>query len=122
MSPLCRIDVSLLQPRERQPGDGHGDVGDERDRTLFDVIRDLDRGRMTVAAAAGLLALERRQVFRLLKTPTSLSGVDNRWVNYLGQAFITPHGEPAVRAGTRPVTAGPRQQTRLLKTVWLAEV
>jgi hypothetical protein len=54
---------------------------------------------MTVAAAAGLLALERRQVFRLLKTPTSLSGVDNRWVNYLGQAFITPHGEPSRQKG-----------------------
>jgi hypothetical protein len=57
------------------------------------VIRNVDRGRMTVAAAAGLLAL------RLLKTPTSLSGVDNRWVNYLGQAFITPHGEPIGQKG-----------------------
>ena len=33
----------------------------------LDVIRDVDRAEMTVAAAAGRLALERRQVFRLLK-------------------------------------------------------
>jgi Winged helix-turn helix len=30
-------------------------------------LRDLDQGRLTVAAAAGLLRLERRQVFRLLQ-------------------------------------------------------
>ena len=35
--------------------------------TRLEVLRDLDEGRLTVAAAAGLLALERRQVFRLLK-------------------------------------------------------
>ena len=39
----------------------------ETELSRLDVIRDVDRGRMTVAAAAGLLALERRQVFRLLK-------------------------------------------------------
>ncbi len=39
----------------------------ETELSRLDVIRDVDRGRMTVAAAAELLALERRQVFRLLK-------------------------------------------------------
>ena len=39
----------------------------ETELSRLDVIRDVDRGRMTVAAAADLLALERRQVFRLLK-------------------------------------------------------
>jgi hypothetical protein len=40
----------------------------ETELSRLDVIRDVDRGRMTVAATSGLLALERRQVFRLLKT------------------------------------------------------
>ena len=39
----------------------------EAELSRLDVIRDVDRGRMTVAAAAGLLSLERRQVFQLLK-------------------------------------------------------
>ena len=39
----------------------------ETELSRFDVIRDVDRGRMTVAVAAELLALERRQVFRVLK-------------------------------------------------------
>ena len=33
----------------------------------LEVLQDLDRGRLTTAAAGQLLGLERRQVFRLLK-------------------------------------------------------
>ena len=39
----------------------------EAELSRLDVVRDLERGRLTVAAAAELLRLERRQVFRLLK-------------------------------------------------------
>ena len=35
--------------------------------TRLEVLRDLDQRRLTTAAAGQLLALERRQVFRLLK-------------------------------------------------------
>ena len=35
--------------------------------TRLEVLRDLDQRRLTTAAAAQLLGLERRQVFRLLK-------------------------------------------------------
>ena len=35
--------------------------------TRLEVLRDLDQKRLTTAAAAQLLGLERRQVFRLLK-------------------------------------------------------
>jgi hypothetical protein len=35
--------------------------------TRLEVLRDLDQRRLTTAAAAPLLGLERRQVFRLLK-------------------------------------------------------
>jgi hypothetical protein len=35
--------------------------------TRLEVLRDLDQRRLTTAAAARLLGLERRQVFRLLK-------------------------------------------------------
>jgi hypothetical protein len=39
----------------------------DRELTRFDVLRDMDRGRLTAPAAAQLLRLERRQVFRLLR-------------------------------------------------------
>jgi len=39
----------------------------DRELTRLEVLRDLDRKRLTTAAAAQLLGLERRQVFRLLK-------------------------------------------------------
>ncbi len=39
----------------------------DRELSRFEVLRDLDRGRLTAAAAAQLLRLERRQVFRLLR-------------------------------------------------------
>ena len=42
-------------------------VMSETELSRLDVIRDLDRERLTVAAAAELLKLERRQVFRLVK-------------------------------------------------------
>ena len=39
----------------------------DRELSRFEVLRDLDRGRLTAPAAAQLLRLERRQVFRLLR-------------------------------------------------------
>ena len=39
----------------------------DRELTRLEVLRDLDQRRLTTAAAAQLLGLERRQVFRLLK-------------------------------------------------------
>ncbi len=39
----------------------------DRELSRFEVLRDLDRGRLTAAAAAQLLRLERSQVFRLLR-------------------------------------------------------
>ena len=42
-------------------------VMSEAELSRLDVVRDLERGRLTAAAAAELLRLERRQVFRLLK-------------------------------------------------------
>ena len=39
----------------------------ETELSRLDVIRDLDRGRFTVAAAGELQGLERRKVFRLAK-------------------------------------------------------
>jgi hypothetical protein len=40
----------------------------DRELSRLEVLRDLDRRRLTTAAAGQLLGLERRQVFRLLKT------------------------------------------------------
>jgi hypothetical protein len=39
--------------------------------SVIEVLRDLDQRRLTTAAAAQLLGLERREVFRLLKGPTA---------------------------------------------------
>ena len=39
----------------------------DRELGRFEVLRDLDQRRLTTPAAAQLLGLERRQVFRLLK-------------------------------------------------------
>src|SRR5262249_32180635 len=39
----------------------------DRELTRLEVLRDLDHGLLTTAAAAQLLGLERREVFRLLK-------------------------------------------------------
>ena len=66
MSPLCQLEMTL-------PGDFSGGVwgdgtADERwGAARLEVLRDLDQRRLTTAAAAQLLGLERRQVFRLLK-------------------------------------------------------
>jgi len=40
----------------------------DRELGRFEVLRDLDQRRLTTAAAAQLLGLERRQVYRLSKT------------------------------------------------------
>jgi hypothetical protein len=49
----------------------------------------------------------------------TLSGVDNRWVNYLGQAFITPHGEPIGQKGD-PLAddVDPREELQRLTRDW----
>ena len=66
MSPLCQIGMTL-------PADSAGVSGvtirlmSDRELSRFEVLRDLDRGRLTAPAAAQLLRLERRQVFRLLR-------------------------------------------------------
>src|SRR6476469_10095449 len=66
MSPLCQIGMTL-------PADSAGVFGVTirlmscRELSRFEVLRDLDRGRLTAPAAAQLLRLERRQVFRLLR-------------------------------------------------------
>ncbi len=39
----------------------------DRELTRFEVLRDLDQRRLTIAAATELLGLERRQICRLLK-------------------------------------------------------
>ena len=39
----------------------------DRELTRFEVLRDVDQQRLTIMAAAELLGLERRRVFRLLK-------------------------------------------------------
>jgi Winged helix-turn helix len=56
-----------------RPGDFRGVFGvtvrlmSDRELRRVEVLQDLDRRRLTPAAAAQLLGLERRQVFRLLK-------------------------------------------------------
>ena len=42
-------------------------VMSDAELTRLEVLRDVDQGRLTTEAAAQLLGLERRQVFRLLK-------------------------------------------------------
>src|SRR5260370_14393158 len=66
MSPLCQLEMTL-------PG-GFSGVSGVTVRLMSDgelgrpeVLRDLDQRRLTTEAAAQLLGLERRQVFRLLK-------------------------------------------------------
>jgi hypothetical protein len=65
MSPACQLEMTL-------PGGFPGVPGvtvrlmSDGERARFGVLRDLDQRRLTIAAAAQLLRLERRQVFRLL--------------------------------------------------------
>ena len=66
MSPVCQLEMTL-------PADFRGVFGvtvrlmSDRELQRLEVLRDLDQRRLTTAAAAQLLGLERRQVFRLLK-------------------------------------------------------
>ena len=65
MSPVCQLEMTL-------PGGflgsvwGDGSLMSDRELRRLEVLQDLDRRRLTTAAAQ-LLGLERRQVFRLLK-------------------------------------------------------
>src|SRR4029077_3375896 len=66
MSPLCQIGMTL-------PADSAGVSGvtirlmSDRELSRFEVLRDLDQGRLTAPAAAQLLRLEGRPGFRLLR-------------------------------------------------------
>src|SRR5437762_574869 len=66
MTPLCQIEMTL-------PWGFRGVVGvtirlmSDRELGRLEVLQDMDRRRLTTAAAGQLLGLERRQVFRLLK-------------------------------------------------------
>ena len=61
MSPLCQIRMTLPQ-LSWGVGDGVRLMSD-RELSRLEVLWDLQDGRLTVAAAARLLGLERRQVF-----------------------------------------------------------
>jgi Winged helix-turn helix len=67
MSPRCQLEITLR-------GVSRGVVGatlrlmSDGELTRLEVQRDLDQRRLTTEAAGQLLGLERRQVFRLLKT------------------------------------------------------
>ena len=66
MSPLCQLEMTL-------PGVFRGVSGvtvrlmSDGELSRLEVLRDMDQRRLTTEAAAQLLGLERRQVFRLLK-------------------------------------------------------
>src|SRR5262249_18590983 len=66
MSPLCQLEMTL-------PGGFPGVSGvtvrlmSYGELSRLEVLRDLNRKRLTTAAASRLLGLERRQGFRLLK-------------------------------------------------------
>src|SRR5215469_1894326 len=66
MSPACQLEMTL-------PGGFPGVSGvtvrlmSDGELTRLEVLRDVDQKRLTTEAAAQLLGLERRQVFRLLK-------------------------------------------------------
>src|SRR5215469_13478078 len=66
MSPVCQLEMTL-------PGDFRGVSGvtvrlmSDGELSRLEVLGDLDQKRLTTEAAAQLLGLERRQVFRLLK-------------------------------------------------------
>src|SRR5437868_13591916 len=66
MSPVCQIEMTLPWGF---PGVSGVSVRLMSDRELrrLEVLQDLDRRRLTTAAAGQLLGLPRRQVFRLLK-------------------------------------------------------
>jgi hypothetical protein len=66
MSPACQLEVTLARDIRGVFGVTVRLMSDGELRRL-EVLQDLDRRRLTPAAAAQLLGLERRQVFRLLK-------------------------------------------------------
>src|SRR4051794_35024332 len=66
MSLLCQIDMTL--PRVfREVSGVTVRLMSDKELARLEVLRDLDQRRLAPAAAAQLLGLERRQVFRLLK-------------------------------------------------------
>jgi len=89
-----------------------------RDKELawFEVLRDLDRQRLTAQAASDILGSGRRQTFRLLKT-YRMRGVDGLIFNQRGRpnnrrepnaSAIAGHPSP-VATGWAPVLARPVQ-------------
>src|SRR4051795_8250442 len=66
MSLPCQIDMTLPRIFREVPGVTVRLMSD-KELTRLEVLRDLDQQRLTPTAAAQLLRLERRQVFRLLK-------------------------------------------------------
>ncbi len=66
MSPVCQLEMTV-------PGVIRGVFGvtvrlmTDGELTRLEVLRDLDQGRLSTAAAAQLLQLERRQVYRLIE-------------------------------------------------------
>jgi transposase len=66
MTPLCQIEMTL--PRIfREVRRVTIRAMSDRELARLEVLRDLDQGGLRPAAAARLLGLERRQVYRLLK-------------------------------------------------------
>src|SRR4051812_29715170 len=66
MSLLCQIEMTL--PRIfREVSGVTVRLMSDKELARLEVLRDLDQRRLTPVAAAQLLRLERRQVFRLLK-------------------------------------------------------
>src|SRR5919199_1061845 len=66
MSLLCPIEMTLPRIFREVPGVTVRLMSD-KELARLEVLRDLDQRRLMSAAAAQLLGLERRQVFRLLK-------------------------------------------------------
>src|SRR4051795_8501258 len=66
MSLPCQIEMTLPRIFREVPGVTVRLMSD-KELARFEVLRDLDQRRLAPAAAAQLLGLERRQVFRLLK-------------------------------------------------------
>src|SRR3954454_20765995 len=66
MTFLCPLHVTLPRSFAEVPGVTVRLMSD-KELTRLEVLRDLDQQRLTPTAAAQLLRLERRQVFRLLK-------------------------------------------------------
>ena len=99
MSPVCQLEMTL----PGFPGGVWGDGStDERWGVVAaEVLRDLDQRRLTAAAAAQLLGLERRQVYRLLKAYRT------RWADWLDLEAARPLEQPAqARGGSQRSVVG----------------